>query len=293
LIPLQLTPANLVLIGDPQQLSCTVVHSQAAAAAGIQRSMMERLMLAGQCECNLLEEQYRMAPEISRFVSARFYQGRLIDAQSPSRAKPLLKGLPPYVVLDVAGTEVMSKGGIHNPDEAAAVLLFLEALIPAAAARKQQVACITFYACQAAFIRRRLHVSHADAFLGVHTVDSFQGSEADIIVLSFVRANSGGRVGFLSDFRRLNVALSRAKRHLVILANVNTFRSLGNVNSADAVALFQDARDRGVLQSFKEGKCKFLKSSDFNAGMTTKKKRLRADAGNSLVRPKRLRKQKS
>merc|ERR1712190_476043 len=86
-----------------------------------------------------------------------------------------------------------------------------------------------------------------EAFLGVHTVDSFQGSEADVVLLSFVRANPRGCIGFLSDFRRLNVALSRAKFHLLILANVRTFfRQQGSSGAEDIAALFEDAVQRRV-----------------------------------------------
>merc|ERR1711972_760098 len=84
--------------------------------------------------------------------------------------------------------------------------------------------------------------SARNVFLGVHTVDSFQGSEVDIVLLSFVRANPRGAVGFLSDFRRLNVALSRAKLHLIVLGNITTFQAGPKSDAgSDVSALFADA----------------------------------------------------
>lgn len=273
LIALQLCPRSLVLIGDPQQLSSTVCHSRAAAAAGIQRSMMERILAVKQCVCELLDEQYRMHPEISRFVAARFYHGRLRDGVPRSvpggayggaaRMEPLRANLPPYLILDVPGSEVQgpkAASGIQNPEEAQAAVLLLRRLVPEALAQGQQVVCITFYAQQVAAISRDWRRSaesgpSGDAFLGVHTVDSFQGSEADVVLLSFVRANPRGRVGFLADFRRLNVALSRAKRHLIILANTGTFRGPASgptPTGGDVAALFEDAAHRGVVQPLEE-----------------------------------------
>ncbi|CAE8591284.1 unnamed protein product, partial [Polarella glacialis] len=98
LVPLCLAARQLVLVGDPMQLSATVCHSDAARKSGFCRSMMERLMGLGQ-EFIMLQEQYRMHPEISRFPSARFYGGRLVDVASagatPSRGGRTFQ-LPPY-----------------------------------------------------------------------------------------------------------------------------------------------------------------------------------------------------
>ncbi|CAK0874866.1 unnamed protein product, partial [Prorocentrum cordatum] len=261
-IPLCLLPRQLVLVGDPMQLSATVCHSPAARAGLYCRSMMERLMSSGH-DYVMLEEQYRMHPEISRFPSARFYGGRLVDvARSPAAGgqDDLLAGLdlPSYVVVNVSGgKEVCQRNGraeMSNPHEASAVVRVARRI--AAAAPESAIVVITFYNGQAHLLRSLLREGARAPPEGpgaprvvVHTVDSFQGSEADVVLLSFVRANRERRLGFLSEFRRLNVALTRARRALLVFANVDCLAPVkGRTPPEDDVgALFADAQARGAV----------------------------------------------
>eukprot|EP00439_Symbiodinium_sp_Y106_P037554 s3991_g4.t1 len=229
-VPLCLQPKQLVLVGDPMQLSATVCHSDMAKSAHFCRSMMERLMGLGQ-EHIMLQEQYRMHPEISRFPSARFYGGRLVDVLAGGSQDSKHHALPPYAVVDVAGTEEVyhKESRIINRREDGRV-----------ARRCPPLVVITFYNGQAALIRKLL----VETGIEVHTVDSFQGSEAEVVLLSFVRANAQRRLGFLSEFRRLNVALTRAKHSLIVFANAALLK--GSF-SDDVTALFEDASRRNLI----------------------------------------------
>jgi hypothetical protein len=109
------------------------------------------------------------------------------------------------------------------------------------------IVIITFYSAQVARVRSELQKRGLSA-VKVHTVDSFQGSEADVVILSFVRANAHHTVGFTADFRRLNVAITRAQRSLIALAHAGTLSSArGDKEANDLAALIAEARGRGAL----------------------------------------------
>ena len=195
----------------------------------------------------MLQEQYRMHPEISRFPSARFYGGRLVDVLAGVSCQS--HDLPPYAVVDIASgaEEIRRESHIINAREAEALAGFAKQLAymhkrnRPAGSRCPALVVITFYNGQATLIRQLLG---AEVGVEVHTVDSFQGSEAEVVLLSFVRANPQRRLGFLSEFRRLNVALTRAKRSLVVFANASL---LAGQSSDDVSALFEDAGRRKLI----------------------------------------------
>ena len=218
----------------------------------------------------MLQEQYRMHPEISRFPSTRFYRGRLVDVRGLSPGH----GLPPYAVVDVAsGTEEIYRreSQIINMREAQTLACFAKQLTAGLENRQKTpgsrcppLVVITFYNGQAALIRQLLG---PQAGVEVHTVDSFQGSEAEVVLLSFVRANANRRLGFLSEFRRLNVALTRAKHSLIVFANASLLKSVSSAD--DVAALFEDASARKLI--WKEDQLKELLG--LAAGSSTKTKR--------------------
>jgi senataxin len=213
---------------------------------------MERLM-ATRHPYTLLDTQYRMHPDISCFPSVRFYAGRVKDATGMAARAGLATNplgttgakeawLGPYTVVDVAsGCEARAaSGSLHNDAEAEMVVLLVRAVRDKCGERN--VAVITFYAAQVTCISAALRRGGLRG-VQVYTVDSFQGSEEEVVVLSFVRANPRGQKGFLDDFRRLNVALTRAKKALLMACHVDTLAKGGG----DLAELMQDARIRGVV----------------------------------------------
>ena len=104
---------------------------------------------------------------------------------------------------------------------------------------------ITFYSAQVTAIRRSLSTCGLDTSkIRISSIDACQGSEADVVLLSFVRCNTGRRIGFVRDFQRLNVALTRAKYATVAVGCANTLESSG---SEDLRALLSTTRSRGCL----------------------------------------------
>ena len=256
LIPLALGPRHVLLAGDPRQLPATLL-SRAAAAAGFGTSLMERLMLARAhgataCPCSMLGLQYRMHPAISAFPSAASYGGALRDGVAGSeRARPWHGDAPlpgsPYALVHVEGAEAV-EGASHSLYNEAEARLVLELV-----ARFEgyvtpprvppQVVVVSPYAAQLRHLRRGMRSAGlAPDSAGLHTVDSFQGGEAEVVLLSLVRTTRSGRGGgFAADAQRLNVALTRASCSLLVLGDL--FSLAGH---AAGRALLGDATRRGL-----------------------------------------------
>lgn len=230
LIPLQTKPNKLLLVGDTKQLPATVI-SPLAEEMKFERSLMWRLLEDCQQPYALLDEQYRMHPAICQWPSQRYYANRLKNAPSidiKAHVLPMLKEAPPflspYAFIHVEGQE--EKGGNEgysfvNRAEIVAIQNLLRHLQKQFKVNvAQQVGVITFYKAQAEALDQTLTKDFKG--INVQTVDGFQGGESDIIVISFVRANPRGNVGFLKDFRRLNVALTRARYSLLMLGHLET-----------------------------------------------------------------------
>jgi ATP-dependent RNA/DNA helicase IGHMBP2 len=219
---------RVVLAGDHRQLPPTVI-SQEAAAAGLSRSLFERLLaLHGEPVRQMLREQYRMNAELMQLPSEVFYGGELrahreISGRTLSTVLPGTSlDAPPLLFLDTAGKgwdEIAPEGSesLENPGEAEAILARARALREAGLAA-EQIAVITPYRAQAARLGPAL-----DALgIEVDTVDAFQGREAEAVLVSCVRSNPGGQLGFLNDLRRMNVALTRAKVHAFVVGDSAT-----------------------------------------------------------------------
>ena len=204
LIPLGLEPRVMLVCGDPYQLSCTCI-SRRAKAAGLERSLMQRIMDAGSASrFFFLEDQYRMHPSISAFPSRRFYSGRLKDA-SVCATRPGLFGDDavsgdsawlgrPWTFLDVSGNgEERDHGGsVCNRDEAAAVVATVCALRGREIdiGRTRSLRVLTFYSAQVRCVTRALEAAGVREGVMVGTVDGAQGAESDVVILSFVRSNN-------------------------------------------------------------------------------------------------------
>ena len=217
LIPLQKQTRLMVLIGDPMQLPATVA-SQKAGLAGYSRSLFERLMLGGM-KVTMLTEQYRMAPYIRAFPSQQFYDERLTDARSViTRKKPDWLPQVPLAFFNLLKSEEIKDqktASFGNPAEADFISEMTFALYQRFDALN--IAVISPYRKQVQLLRDRLH---SIAGVEVDTVDGFQGREKDAVIISTVRSHDS--LGFLTDSRRLNVALTRAKFGLWVVGAAKT-----------------------------------------------------------------------
>jgi len=235
LIALQFGSSHAILVGDPQQLPATI-FSVSGRSTKFDRSLFQRLEEAGH-EVHLLNTQYRMHPSISDFPRRIFYDGKLIDGpnvKNPEYGNPLKRAIfqkfhsfQPFTVLDLESTEERGGTSLSNTNEAQLALHLFNNLRSATGglSAKSRVAVITPYAQQAALLRRTFANSVGtdyERFVEVNTVDAFQGREANIVIFSCVRAAGSKGIGFLSDVRRMNVALTRAKHFLFVIARCSS-----------------------------------------------------------------------
>jgi superfamily I DNA and/or RNA helicase len=230
---------RLILAGDPQQLAPTVM-AQEAKALGV--SLFERLLGDfGEGLKQLLREQHRFPVALMEFPSREMYGGQL--RAHPDVANATLGELPPFLFIDTAGKgfdEAAAEGSesLTNVGEAKLLLgrarLLLKTLPP------QELGVITPYRAQAELIRERLRNDEVE----VDTVDAFQGREKTAVLVSLVRSNTEGRLGFLEDLRRINVAITRAKRHLFVVGDSATLAS-----HAFYARLIEHAQGTGAYRS--------------------------------------------
>lgn len=230
-----------VLAGDHKQLP--PYHStERSETEAIEISLFEHLLARyGERVVTTLGIQYRMNEAIAAFPNEAFYGGAL-DHGARNRVWSL-STFPPLEAYDVEGEERETPGSsIYNEREIAVVLAELERLFAKDVA-PEDVGVITPYAGQASKLRGKLATLPGDDLadrLLVDTVDSFQGSEREVIVVSFVRSNPQGWSGFL-EFptegpRRLNVALTRARKRCVLVGNFDTLRTRAPDLDADESA---------------------------------------------------------
>jgi regulator of nonsense transcripts 1 len=232
---------QVVLVGDHCQLG-PVVMDKAAARAGLGQSLFERLVLLG-ARPHRLQVQYRMHPALSEFPSDAFYEGSLqngvgaAERSAPGVAFPWPAPGRPMMFYTQLGQEEISPSGTSylNRTEAATVEKLVTTLMRGGVT-PDQIGVITPYEGQRAHtvttmlrvgpLRQALYSA-----LEVASVDSFQGREKDYIILTCVRSNEHQGIGFLSDPRRLNVALTRARLGLIILGNPRVLSKSGLWNS--------------------------------------------------------------
>ena len=235
LVPIVKGCRQLVLVGDHQQLPPTVV-SRRAEEGGLNRSLFERLIACGLASC-MLTTQYRMHPVLREFPSARFYQNRLEDgceaADRPAPAGFLWPNWDkPMAFVPVDGVEEEDEEGKSrsNRDEAAKVLTIVTELLAMGDLTPHDIGVVTPYNGQVRLLNDLFiqaggrEAGERFEGLEIKSVDGYQGREKEVIVFSTVRANDRGEVGFLSDHRRLNVAITRARRGLVVLGHPATLR---------------------------------------------------------------------
>lgn len=224
-----------MLAGDHRQLPPTL-HSDEAGRAGLAVTLFDRLMAAESKRLSrMLIIQYRMHERIMSFSSRELYDGRLVAAAAV--AKHLLCDLAhvkrtdetqaPLVFVDTAGCNIgedanQEGASKSNEGEVDIVARYVQRLRDAGVLAKE-ISVLTPYNAQVDKLRLRLTPLHPGLEIG--TVDGMQGREREAVVLSLVRSNAQHEVGFLADDRRLNVGITRARRHLCIVADSDTISS--------------------------------------------------------------------
>ncbi|KFO61969.1 Uncharacterized protein C4orf21, partial [Corvus brachyrhynchos] len=211
---------KLVLVGDPKQLPPTVQGSESVHEQGLEQTLFDRLCLMGHNPI-LLRTQYRCHPALSAIANELFYEGNLIDGISEEDRTPLLEWLPTLCFYSVHGMEQIERdNSFYNMAEAHFTVKLIQSLI-ASGIEGAAIGVITLYKSQMYKIQNLLSGVHSEAFevkpVQVSTVDAFQGAEREIIVLSCVRTR---HFGFIDSEKRMNVALTRAKRHLLIVGSL-------------------------------------------------------------------------
>jgi ATP-dependent RNA/DNA helicase IGHMBP2 len=222
---------KLILAGDHLQLPPTIKSAEAAKELSI--TLMEKLVALHPATVTLLQEQYRMNETIAGFSSQEFYEGKL--KAHPSVAQhTLLPHDSPMLFIDTAGCGFEEKregSGLSNPEEAQFLLKHLVHYTGELTAMYRPeifptIGVIAPYRHQVEALKEAvathpalLPFLHA---ITVNTIDSFQGQERDAIYISLTRSNADSTIGFLSELRRTNVALTRARKKLVVIGDSAT-----------------------------------------------------------------------
>ncbi|NCD70008.1 AAA domain-containing protein [Mucilaginibacter agri] len=227
---------KVILAGDHCQLPPTIKSAE-AARNGLSTTLLEKCADLHPEAVVLLNEQYRMNESIMGFSSKIFYNGEL-KANDSVAHQLLFKGDAALHFIDTAGAgfdEKLEGTSSTNPEEAAFLLKHLDHLLGELDAHYTAdnfptVAVISPYKEQIRILKEQLPdfpllLLHQDK-ITVNTIDSFQGQERDIVYNSMVRSNTDGEIGFLSDIRRMNVAMTRARKKLVVIGDSSTLSKL-------------------------------------------------------------------
>ncbi len=238
--------SRVVLAGDHCQLSPTV-KSIAALRAGLGKTLMERIVENKPEVVTLLKIQYRMNDEIMRFSSNWFYNGQ-VESAPQIKYRGILDYDHPITWIDTSDKELSDKteesegynfkeqfvgesfGRINKAEAKLTLLTLAEYLLKIGKQRvlaeSIDVGIISPYRAQVQYLKHLIKkyefFKPYRRLISVNTVDGFQGQERDIILISLVRSNDEGQIGFLKDLRRMNVAMTRARMKLIILGNKDT-----------------------------------------------------------------------
>lgn len=235
-IPL-LKAKKAILAGDHCQLPPTI-KSDEAARQGLSTTLLEKCVHLHSESVSMLEEQYRMHATIMGYSADIFYENRL-KAHASVADHLLFPDDSPLSFVDTAGCGFDEKAegtSTSNPEEAAFLFRHLSKFVSELSSHYSRdnfpsVAVISPYKQQIQLLREQLDHSpelqpYADK-IAVNTIDSFQGQERDIVYISMTRSNTDNKIGFLSDIRRMNVAMTRARKKLVIVGDSGTLSQLG------------------------------------------------------------------
>lgn len=227
---------KVILAGDHCQLPPTI-KSDTAAKDGLGTTLLEKCVAHHPEAVTMLEEQYRMNMQIMGYSSQVFYQNRLQAHTSVANWR-VFAGDKPLLFIDTAGCgfdEKLEGTSSTNPEEAALLFKHLVQLAAEWQAhtkdnRFPSIGIISPYKQQIQVLAEQLtSVTELQPYLSsiaINTVDSFQGQERDVIYISMTRSNAEGNIGFLADIRRMNVAMTRARKKLVVVGDSATLAHL-------------------------------------------------------------------
>ncbi|MEG1543911.1 MAG: AAA domain-containing protein, partial [Tannerellaceae bacterium] len=227
---------RVILAGDHQQLPPTIKCIE-AARGGLDHTLLEKVATGKPEVVSLLTVQYRMHDDIMRFPSRWFYHGKLQSAPEVKH-RGILEYDTPMVWIDTntdtddTGEQQQGEGMSRlNKTEAEQLVSNLKSYVEKIGKERVLDEGIDFglispYKAQVHYLRNLIRSN--DFFkplrrlITIHTVDGFQGQERDVILISLVRSNEQGQIGFLGDLRRMNVAITRARMKLIIIGDATT-----------------------------------------------------------------------
>jgi superfamily I DNA and/or RNA helicase len=225
---------RVIFAGDHQQLPPTIKSGE-AAKLGLSRTLFEKGIERNPHVSSMLQVQYRMHEDIMKFSSRYFYDNKLVAHESV-KATLLRSDQPPIDFIDTAGcgyneAQDMETLSRFNEEEARLLISRVERLVEEIGAEQWiadnlTLGIITPYRAQVDYLHKLADASAILEPLGrlitINTVDAFQGQERDVIAISFVRSNDQSEVGFLGDIRRTNVAMTRARKKLIMIGDSAT-----------------------------------------------------------------------
>eukprot|EP00026_Physarum_polycephalum_P003282 Phypoly_transcript_03292.p1 GENE.Phypoly_transcript_03292~~Phypoly_transcript_03292.p1 ORF type:complete len:813 (-),score=164.47 Phypoly_transcript_03292:65-2386(-) len=222
---------KVVLAGDHNQLP-PMIQSMEAAELGLEDTLFEKVIRHFPTSVKLLNIQYRMNNRIMVWASKEMYAGTLVADESVAnnllhhgKNEDRLILRAPIILIDTYNSNMRETkenegDSIANHGEAAVVMKHIENLVEAGV-EPQEIGVMTPYNAQVSWLQQRLSKKYAD--IEVSTVDGFQGREKEAIIVSMVRSNPPPHsLGFLTDRRRMNVALTRARKHVCVVCDVRT-----------------------------------------------------------------------
>ncbi len=235
---------RFILAGDHKQLPPTIISDK---AQGLEKTLFEELIRIYPFKSQLLNIQYRMNSLLMKFPNSEFYNNNLKsdssvddidinDIINSNDKEDAMLFIDTSNIDDIGEKHLKDSKSIINQLEADIAVKFANDYLKLGL-EETDIGIISPYADQVKIIHDRTPVE-------VKTVDGFQGREKEIIIISTVRSNEDGNIGFLRDLRRLNVAITRAKRKLIIIGNINTLK----INPTYA-RLIEFAKDNDVLIS--------------------------------------------
>ncbi|KAG6741531.1 hypothetical protein POTOM_054793 [Populus tomentosa] len=262
---------TVLIVGDPVQLPATVISPTAGKFGYYGTSLFERFQRAGY-PVNMLKMQYRMHPEIRSFPSSEFYAEALQDADDLERRTTRdwhqYHCFGPFCFFDVhegKESQPSGSGSWVNVDEVEFVLLLYHKLVTMYPELRSssQFAIISPYRHQVKLFQDRFRDAfgqESKKFVDIQTVDGFQGREKDVAIFSCVRSNDDRRIGFVSDARRMNVGITRAKSSVLVVGSASTLRNDEHWNN-----LVESAEKRNVLFKVSKPYSSFFSDSNLNS----------------------------